>query len=68
MNHTEPFQRNEFSAIHCNIRSLSANYDDFCTLLSDLAFPFSIIGLSETKILHDAGQISNTDLLGYDYI
>ena len=32
-------------------------------------FPiFSIIGLSETKILHDVCQISNTDIFGYDFI
>ena len=39
-----------FSVIHCNIRSLSANYDNLAHMLSELYFPFSIVGLTETKI------------------
>ena len=68
VNHDRSSQNNSFSVIHCNIRSLSANCDNLCTLLTDLDYPFNIIGLSETKIKHDVGQISNTDIPGYDFI
>ena len=64
----DSYYKNNFSAFHCNVRSLSANYNDLYKLLTDLAFPISIIGLSGTKILHDVRQISNTDILGYDFI
>ena len=38
-----------FSLINCNIRSLSANYDKLSNMLSELYFPFSLIGLTEIK-------------------
>ena len=37
-----------FSVINCNIRSLQANYDSLVELLSELYFPFSLIGVTET--------------------
>lgn len=39
-----------FSLLHSNIRSLSGNFEHFTTMLPELYFPFSVIGLSETKI------------------
>ena len=39
-----------FSALHFNIRSLSANFGDFYHMLSDMKYFFSFIGLSESKI------------------
>ena len=42
--------KNSFSALNCNIRRLSANDDNLVNLLSELAFTFSLIGLTETKI------------------
>ena len=57
-----------FSVIHCNIRSLSANYDNLAHMLSELYFPFSIIGLTETKIKDDQTLIMNIDLPGYSFI
>ena len=68
INGNDSYYKNNFSVFHCKVRSLSANYDDLYKLLTYLAFPFSIIGLSETKILHDVRQISNTDIFGYDFI
>jgi hypothetical protein len=38
-----------FSTIHCNITSLAANIDKRSLLLTQLKFPFSVIGISETK-------------------
>ena len=38
-----------FSLINCNIRSLSANFDKLSNMLSELYFPFSLIGLTEIK-------------------
>ena len=34
-----------FSALHCNIRSLAANNDNFLHLISELSYKFSLIGL-----------------------
>ena len=52
--------KNSFSALNCNIRSLSANYDNLVNLLSELLFPFSLIGLTETKIKFNQDPITNT--------
>ena len=56
-----------FSIIHCNIRSLSANFDSLSTLLSDLQHNFSIIGISETRLLVGRDQITNTSIPGYTF-
>ena len=37
--------RDCFAALHCNIRSLQANMDNFYNMLSQLSYPFSVIGL-----------------------
>ena len=62
------FNNKSFSALHLNIRSLSANFDPLCNLLFDLHHSFSIIGLSETKIKYGDDPIINLDLPGYNFI
>ena len=57
-----------FSALNCNIRSLSANFDTFNNMLKDMHFKFSIIGLTKIKLKIDQGPIKNCDLYGYNYI
>lgn len=57
-----------FSTLHFNIRSLAANYDHFIHMLTELYFPFSVIGLSETKIKVDQDILSNIEMPGYDFI
>ena len=56
-----------FSALNCNIRSLQANFDNFCCMLTDLNLMFSVIGLSETKIIIKVNQdpLLNTEIPGY---
>ena len=44
---------NCFSALNCNIRSLSANFDNLANMLHELHFPFPLIGLTETKLKHN---------------
>ena len=61
-------QSESFSVLHCNIRSIAANYDKLTELLSELNYSFKVIGLSETKITNNTGQISNTSLPGYNFI
>ena len=39
-----------FSALHCNIRSLSANFDNLQLKLSELYLPFSVVGLTRIKL------------------
>ena len=60
--------KNSFSALNCNIRSLSANYDNLVNLLSELASAFSLIGLTETKIKLNQDPIVNTKLSGYNFL
>ena len=50
-----------------NIRSLSSNFEDFSTMLSELYFPFSVIGSTETKIKVDQQPLLNIDLPGYSF-
>ena len=57
-----------FLALHCNIRSLQCNHDNFVHMLSDLQFPFSLIGLSETKFKVDKDILANIELVNYDFI
>lgn len=64
----QAFSHDSFSTLHCNIRSLAANYDNLAKLLSDLHHTFNIIGLSETKIKKELGQIRNTSFPGYNFI
>ena len=64
----ESLNQNTFSILHCNIRSLSANFDNFISLLADLDYPFSIIGLSENKFNKlQSDNVCNTDLPGYNF-
>lgn len=49
-----------FSLINCNIRSLSANHDKLSNVLSELDFPFSLIGVTEIKQKIDQPPISIT--------
>ena len=57
-----------FSLINCNIRSLSTNFDKLSNMLSELYFPFSLIGLTEIKQKIDQPSILNTDLCGYQFL
>ena len=57
-----------FSTLHFNIRSLSANYEAFAEMLSDMNHSFPIIGLSETKIKAGVAQYVNIDLPGYEFL
>lgn len=57
-----------FAALHCNIRSISANFDNFIHMLTELNFSFPIIGLSETKFVVDKDNLSNVNMVGYDLI
>ena len=57
-----------FSALHCNIRSLSANYDSLVEMLSALYFPFCLIGLSETKLREGQDPLINIQLTGYEFL
>jgi len=65
--HESSLNARSFSALHCNI-SVQGNYDNFAYMLSELQFPFSVIGLSETKFMIDKDILTNIDLPGYDFI
>jgi hypothetical protein len=41
---------NNFSVLHSNIRSLSANHDKLLIMLDELKFQFSVIEISEIKL------------------
>ena len=57
-----------FSLLHSNIGSLSGNFEDFTTMLAELYFPLSVIGLSETKIKFGEQTLINIDLPGYTFV
>ena len=57
-----------FSAMHCNIRSFSANLDNLIRILCELDHSFPLIGLSGTKISHGKDLLVNVNLSGYDFI
>ena len=57
-----------FSALHCNIRSLSSNQDNFLHMLASFNFSFSLIGLTETKIRADENPIMNVNIPGYNFV
>ena len=59
-----------FPLLHSNIRSLSGNFDDFPTVLTELYmyFPFSVIGLSETKFKFGEQPLINTVLPRYTFV
>ena len=57
-----------FSALHCNIRSIQGNYDNFAHMLFELQFSLYVIGLPETKFMIDKDILTNIDLPGYDFI
>ena len=57
-----------FSVLNCNIRSFSANFDALARMLSELYFPFSIIGLTEVKIKENEMPAINTDIPSYHFI
>jgi hypothetical protein len=57
-----------FSALNCNIRSLTANYDNLLHMFSELNFPFSLIGLSEIKFKVDKEPLTNINIQGYSFI
>ena len=60
--------KQSFLIVNCNVRSLSKNYDNFTNMLSNLYHPFSLIGLSETKITSDRPPITNIDHPGYHFV
>ena len=57
-----------FSILHCNIRSLNANYDKLTFMLNDLNREFSIIGLSEIKFTQNKEVVSNIEIPNYNFI
>ena len=60
--------KNSLSFLHCNVRSLQANYDKLIDLLACLNFEFSIIGLSEIKFQIGKENCMNTAMKDYSFI
>ena len=50
------------------MRNLSANSDKLQFMLSELSFPFQLIGLTETKLKPDQIPLTNIDIEGYNFI
>ncbi|XP_048586388.1 uncharacterized protein LOC125568354 [Nematostella vectensis] len=56
------------SLLHCNIRSISKNFDKLQDMLSTLNHPFKLIALSETWHSDCREHIANCSLPGFTYI
>ena len=63
---TDCMKDSSFSLFHCNIRSLSKHFDQLCNLLASINNPFSVIGISETKL--NSNSMSNVDLPCYNFL
>ena len=50
-----------FAAVHCKIRSLQGNLENFVHVLSELQFSLSVIGLSEINFKVNKG-ITNVNI------
>ena len=61
-------ERNSFSVLNCNIRSLAKNFDNFHNMLNELDAEFSVIGLTEIKLKFNQDPIINCNLPGYKFI
>lgn len=61
-------ESNSFAALNCNIRSLSANHDKLVDMIFELHYPFSLIGVTETKLKFDHEPITNCNLPGYCFV
>jgi len=59
---------NAFSFLNCNMRSIQANIDNLIKMPSELYFPLSIIGLTETKLKIDKEEILNINIPGYNFL
>ena len=59
---------NAFSFLNCNIRSIQANIDNLINMLSELYFPLSVVGLTETKLKIDQEEILNINIPGYNFL
>ena len=56
------------STLHWNIRSLSSNIDHLRQLLFELNHSFSLIGISEAKLISKRESIININIDGYNFI
>ena len=56
------------SFLNCNIRSLQANFDNLVNMLSELYYPISVIGVTETKLKNDREILLNINITGYSFL
>ena len=59
---------NAFSFLNCDIRSIQANIDNLVNMLSELYFPLSIKGPTETKLKIDQEELLNIIYLNSAYL
>ena len=65
----ECFNNNQcLATFHCNIRSVPANIDNLQHLLFKLSFPFSLIGITETKLKTNISPTINIEIQGYRFV
>ena len=59
---------NSLSFLNCNIMSLQANFDNLVNMLSELYFPISVLGVTDTKLKNDEDALVNINLTGYNFL
>jgi len=59
---------NSLSFLNCNIRSLQAKFDNLVNLLSELYFPISVTGVTETKLKNGREILLNTNITAYSFL
>ena len=59
---------NSLFFLNCNIRSLQANFDNLANMLSELYFPTSVLGVTETKLNIDQEALLNIKITGNNFL
>ena len=64
---SDVFNIDSFSVFHMNVSSLNAHFDELSSMLSLLNFDFSIVGLTEIRLIKDCNVTLPIELEGYSY-
>ena len=59
---------NSLSFLNCNMRSLQASFDNLVNMLSELYFPVSVTGVTETKLKNDREIMLNINITAYSFL
>ena len=59
---------NSLPFLNCNIRSFQANFNNLVNMLSELYFPISVTGVTETKLKNDREILLSINITAYSFL